>query len=224
MAVSVTVKDGDTLLSIAAKAGFSDWKFIWDQNPALKAKRKDPNQLVPGDVVQVPDPRLKEVQKPTNQVHKFGLKSFFSLVDIVLRNEYGYVLKSVDFELKFGERVIEGKTDGNGRLCVALPPETKEAFLTVRPIPTDPEISFSWPIGIGHLNPILDKNDRPTNDIAGIQSRLVNLGFDLGVTGALDEKTVKAVQGFQRYVGHSEPTGILDDETLHLLDTMHNSL
>lgn len=224
MAVSVTVTDGDTLLSIAAKAGFSDWKFVWDQNPELKSKRKDPNLLVPGDVVQVPDPRFKEVDKPTNEVHKFQLKSLFSLVDIVLRNEYGFVLKSVDFELKFGEKLIEGKTDSAGRLCVALPPEAKEAVLTVHPIPTDPEISFSWALNIGHLNPILDKNDQPTNDIAGIQSRLVNLGFDLSVTGDLDEKTVKAIKGFQRYVGHSEPSGVIDQETLHLLDSMHNSL
>ena len=224
MAASVIVSDGDTILNIAARAGLHDWKVVWDYNPELKAKRKDPNELRPGDVVKVPDPRPKEVSRATNEVHKFGLKSFFALVDIVLRNEYGYVQKNVAYELQFDGRVIEGTTDGSGRLCVALPPQTKKALLTVRPFPNDPDLSVSWNLKIGHLNPIVEKSGTPTGDIAGIQGRLLNLGFELDVTGSMDNKTTAAIRGFQRYVGHEQPSGVMDEETLHLLESMHNSI
>ena len=51
---------GDCILSIAEENGFQ-WKTIWNHaaNSKLKADRGDPNVLFPGDVVFVPDKRLK---------------------------------------------------------------------------------------------------------------------------------------------------------------------
>ena len=56
MAISYQVKEGDCLSSIAFEQGFFP-DTIWNHsnNAVLKEKRKDPNVLMQGDVVFVPD-------------------------------------------------------------------------------------------------------------------------------------------------------------------------
>jgi len=226
MAKNVTVKRGDTLLSIAAEHGFFDWKYVWDQNSALQEKRPDPNVLAPGDVVTVPDIRPKEASGATNQVHKFRAKKPIAMVDIVLRNEYGYKYSDTRFELRVGEdEVYTGNSDPNGRVCVGVSPTTREADLTIWPFKDDDEFSFKWRLSIGGLNPILDNEGHATGDATGIQARLNNLGFVVGSeSDSSNDKTKSPLADFQRFIGQESPTGEMDDETRSLLESLHNSL
>ena len=75
MPLDRTVKIGDCISSIAYEHGFF-WETIWNdpQNGQLKAKRQDPNILQDGDVVHVPDLRIREEPRATNQRHSFTLK------------------------------------------------------------------------------------------------------------------------------------------------------
>src|SRR5438552_1759525 len=76
MAINYQVQQGDCISSIASEHGFFP-DTIWNHpnNVRLKEKRLNPNALMPGDVVFVPDLRLKEVRGATNQVHKFRVKN-----------------------------------------------------------------------------------------------------------------------------------------------------
>src|SRR5712691_11805783 len=79
------VRGGECLASIAAQYGFSV-DTIWNlaDNASLKDKRKDPNTLVPGDVVVIPDRREKVVSCATAQTHKFKLSAASALFRVQL--------------------------------------------------------------------------------------------------------------------------------------------
>jgi N-acetylmuramoyl-L-alanine amidase len=227
MGTSITVKDGDTILSIAHEHQFVDWQYIWDhpRNAELRRLRPDPNILAPGDRLYIPDPRVGAAQCATTRQHVFRLKTLSAVVDLVLRNDYGYPFAEVPYELEVQGKKISGVTDANGRLCERVPPTAREGKLTVWLNPNDPESQLTWTLRIGHLNPITDAEGKATGDLTGVQARLNNLGFDAGpVTGQMNDQTRAAIQEFQEYIGHENPTGELDDETRNLLEFMHNAV
>lgn len=51
-----TVRQGDSLGTIAQKFSIANWKFIYNAscNEALRSKRKNPDQIQPGDVLFIP--------------------------------------------------------------------------------------------------------------------------------------------------------------------------
>ena len=57
MSTTYKVKQGDTLLSIAADHGFRDWHRIWDDagNASLREERPNPQVLYAGDVITIPE-------------------------------------------------------------------------------------------------------------------------------------------------------------------------
>jgi hypothetical protein len=69
------VAQGECLSSIAKKYGLA-WETIWNhrQNVDLARRRKDPNVLFPGDVLQIPERQLREHPASTDQRHRFILK------------------------------------------------------------------------------------------------------------------------------------------------------
>src|SRR5258706_12968582 len=75
MPLSHTVQAGDSLASLAARYFFPPEK-IWNHssNGDLKKRRSDPNALMPGDVVVIPDPTPKTASKPTDAKHRFRVK------------------------------------------------------------------------------------------------------------------------------------------------------
>lgn len=82
------VKKGDCLSSIAAEHGLP-WKVLWadPKNANLKRKRKDPNVLMPGDVVFVPDTRERMEDCATEDRHRFRTMRGRTLLRIVLKDE-----------------------------------------------------------------------------------------------------------------------------------------
>lgn len=227
MGQTITVKDGDSILSIAHANQIWDWRFIWDDpaNEELRKARPDPNILAPGDRIYLPDPRPKVEACQTDQIHKFQIKRLTALVDIVLRNEYGYVLAGVPYELEVKGEKHTGMTDEQGRLNVRTSPDAKTGKLTIYPDPKDKRNNFSWTLQIGYMNPVLDTEGKPTGDLTGIQARLNNLGFDAGTPdGQMNEQTRAAIKEFQEYIEMEEPTGELDDETRTLLELLHNAI
>src|SRR5579862_4427830 len=76
MARRHVVRQGECLSLIAARYGFADWRTLYDhpQNAALKRKRPNPNVLEPGDVVAIPERRIKEMTVASGQVHRFRMR------------------------------------------------------------------------------------------------------------------------------------------------------
>ncbi len=199
MAINYQVKQGDCISSIAFEHGFfSD--TIWNDpnNAELKKKREDPNVLMPGDVVFIPDKRLKEVSEPTNNVHKFKCKNTPEKFKLQLLIEEE-PRANEEYELEIEDLKFEGKTDSEGRIQQSIPPNAKRGKLTLKKDETVFELK------LGNLN--------PSDEITGAQGRLRNLGLYFGaIDGQMSDDLEQAIQEFQ-IIKNLEPDGELNEET-----------
>jgi Putative peptidoglycan binding domain len=207
MPISHVVEQGECLSSIALDYGFKP-DTLWNHgdNADLKAARVDGNVLLPGDVVVIPDLRLRTMQGATDQSHKFKLLGVPAYLRLQLLEEdepranAHYVL-TID-----GVKMSEGQTDGEGRIEEKIPPDAQAGTLTM----DDGDIIE---LQLGALD--------PHDTVTGLQGRLLNLGFDCGaVDGDYGDQTREAVSAFQRKYGLEE-TGDLDSTTKSKLLDLH---
>jgi hypothetical protein len=202
-----TASQGDSIPSLAADNGFF-WETVWNhpQNAQLKALRKDPNQLMPGDQVFVPDLRKKVESRGTDATHKFKVKGVpiklklqLMMLDEPRANE--------PYVLQIDGTNMSGTLDGQGKLEVTIPPNAHGGQLIMG---GGKEVI---PIRLGDLNPV--------DDLSGAQQRLNNLGFPCGSEdGNLDDQTSGALRQFQdKY--NLPVTGELDAATKAKLQNLH---
>ncbi len=178
------VGDGESTSSLAKKNGFF-WRTIWEhgENAELKAKRKDPNVLFAEDEIFIPELELKEVSKPTEQVHKFKRKGEPCKLKVQLMKA-GKPRKNEKYILNLDGTPINGTTNGEGIFEHFIPGESRSALLMLR---NGTEVI---PLRLGDLDPC----DKPT----GVQQRLNNLGFECGSEdGEVGDVTKEAIKKFQ---------------------------
>lgn len=203
MPTNYQVKQGDCISSIAFEYGFFP-DTIWNHpdNAELKEKRQDPNILMPGDIVVVPDKRIKELNGPTNQVHKFKCKNTPEKLKLQLLKE-NKPRANEDYELEIDGVKLTGKTDGDGRLEHSIPPNAKQGKLSFN---NGEEV---YQLLLGNLNPF--------DQISGAQGRLRHLGFYFGsIDGKISDDFEHAIQEFQ-ITKDIEPDGELNAETMDAL-------
>ncbi len=203
MAINYQVKQGDCISSIAFEHGFfADTIWNHPNNTELKKERQDPNILMPGDVVFVPDKRLKEVSEPTNNVHKFRCKNTpekFKL-QLLLDEE---PRANEEYELEIEDLKFSGVTDNEGRIQHSIPPNAKKGKLLLA------KGAEVYQLQLGNLN--------PSDEITGAQGRLWNLGFYFGpINGKMSEELEEAVQEYQ-FTKNIEPDGKLNPATIDAL-------
>jgi N-acetylmuramoyl-L-alanine amidase len=204
-----TVTQGDCLSSIAQRYGFLDYLTIWNrpENADLKRRRPDPNILLPGDRLFVPDKIQKEELGATGKSHRFVVKRQTVVIELVLRLE-GDPLANKSYVLTIGERKTVGTTDALGVLREAIEPGDKTGVLRL----DDPVVE--WDLQIGHLD--------PATEISGVQARLNNLGHVCGqVDGVVGARTRAALRQFQSRHG-LRPTGAVDGLTSTALRNAHD--
>src|SRR4249920_3437269 len=87
MSIDHVVRQGEHLTQIAERYGF-DYKSLWNHpdNATLKRLRGNPNVLFPGDVVRVPDKRLRYERRPTGQSHQFKIVGTKLMLRLALRD------------------------------------------------------------------------------------------------------------------------------------------
>ena len=209
MPINYVVQQGDCISSIAFEHGFfPDTIWNYPANAELKRKRRDPNTLVAGDVVVIPDLREKNVNKPTGEMHKFRLKNTPALCSLQIFSEDEYRANQ-RYELEIDDKIFTGTTDAEGVLRVPIPPNAKNGVLTIG------EDKAVFNLQFGHIEP-------PT-EIRGVQARLNNLGYDCPINGKLDEETQNALREFQFANGLKE-TGEIDEATRQKLDELHDNV
>jgi N-acetylmuramoyl-L-alanine amidase len=226
-------------MSIAHDNGLF-WEALWNHpnNSSLKSKRRNPDVLLPGDVVHIPDRIEKSESGAAEQLHKFKRKGTPSLLHLAFRrpkkdegkvesestdhSEYRMPepkgiedepMKDVPFALYADGLVVkEGKTDGDGKLKVEIPTGTIAAWIVLEP-------------GSSRERTV-DLNIRgmdPVDEIPGICKRLNNLGFPCPTeVTEITPVVADALRAFQRK-NTLDPTGQADDKTKNKLKELHGS-
>jgi N-acetylmuramoyl-L-alanine amidase len=195
LASDYTIKQGDYVANVAKDHGFIDWKPVWDHasNKALKDKRKDPNILLPGDQLHIPDRETKNLSAATEAKHRYVVKRSPLQLIVRLDEMFNTPITGASYQLILGAQTFTKTTDGGGKLVHDLTPGIPEATLIVKDVPA-PGHDITFPIKIGHLDPVEERS--------GQAQRLNNLGYFAGPYPENDGKEnerifVSAVQEFQ---------------------------
>lgn len=210
MPIRHSVSEGEGLSSLALAYGLSPQR-IWDDpaNSELRKTRPDPNILLPGDVVIIPDRAPKQVPAVTGRRHVFrriGVPARFRMQFLA---EDGKPRAGVPWSLIINARSWAGTTDADGRLDIFVPNDARQGVLVLGDGEEELEIDF------GGMDPL----DTPS----GLRKRLANLGFGVaGEEGEIGPKTTAALRRFQRLAGLTE-TGEADAATLAKLQELHDT-
>jgi hypothetical protein len=224
-----TIAEGDCCSSLAAANGFGDYKGIYDDgaNAALKASRPNPNMMVVGESITIPDRGKKDAPAKTNATAKFKLKAHGVKLHIRLRDNADGALQARAWRLTVGPDKFEGH---GATIKQAINPVATAATLEIdldpkaappapAPAPAPAGGPPPYPPAIAAIDykdkeeaAYLGADERTVrwtlvvgglpsfNVVAGVQQRLENLGFDpFGEPGKEDDsKTKAAVIAYQR--------------------------
>lgn len=202
--------------SIAALYGFPDYQTIYGHgnNAGLRKDRPNPNVLLPGDSVFIPDSKPPDHSVPTDAKHKFILKRSKVRLRLVLKDKDGPMANRPYTLTVEGRPPIEGTSDGSGLIEQPVPADAKSAELRFQRGPDAKSGFMTWALQLGSLDPF-DK-------VSGVQARLNNLGFFCGkVDGIVGPRTQKALRSFQEQNGLSK-TGHIDAATSARLLGLHD--
>lgn len=197
----VKVAANECVASIAFEHGFPP-ETIWNDpaNAGLKAGRKNPNVLAPGDEVVVPDRRVRSVACATGRVHRFRRRGVPDVVRLRFLDAAGQPRAGVSYLFEMASIRREGTTDEAGWLREVLPPVPGTARVTLG----ESEI---YVLHVGRLDPV--------DEVTGLQQRLQNLGYPTAPdpVGELGPATRAAVERFLADRGKPAP-GSWDDPGL----------
>lgn len=210
-----TVKQGECLSSIADQFGLF-WETIWGHatNQALRKLRSNPNVLMEGDVVFIPDKRTKEEICHTAKKHRFRVRGVPVKFVVRILDESGLPLSGARYTLIVDGKRFIGTVGPDGLITQTVPPSAQQALLTVHKNSFSP-LDLEFRFALKHLNPV--------DDVIGLKARLKNLGFYSGELSAeTGDALSQAVSQFQTSVG-LEPTGQPGPATLDKLLAGHQS-
>lgn len=186
------VKKGECFSSLARKYGFHDPDTLYSHpdNAQLKQKRPNPNVLMVGDKVKIPDKQEKTEQISHSRRHVFKVKGLRTHLRFIVEDLDGNSLANKAYDLEVGAETLTGKTDGQGLVERQVSAGVNRARLTLW-LDDKKSSSLVWNLEIGALT--------PHDDNGGIQARLNNLGFFCGkVDGIVGPRTKAAVKAFKK--------------------------
>ncbi len=211
MAFDYVVHKGDCISSVAYRFGFfPDTLWNHPRNAELKRLRRDPNVLLAGDVIHVPDLRNTQSEIAAEKRHRFRRKGVPEKLRIRIEDEEGKPIADAPYVITIDHAHRSGKTDADGWVIESIPPDAKHGTLVVG----QPGEEQEHELTLGDLDPI--------EELTGVQARLRNLGYDCPVDGELGEETREALVRFQQERSLEE-TGKPDGRTREALQAEHKS-
>lgn len=241
MPIDYEIAQGDCIDSVAMQHGFFP-ETLWNHgsNAELKELRKDPNVLFPGDKLFIPDIQIKEVDKPTEQKHRFRRKGvparlrmkFFRPATPAAQASSGggqyepsryegpppppevkyEPITNARFVLNVDGHSSEGQSDGEGMVDVPIPPHAASGTIKFHPGMPE-EISFD--LSLGEMDPI--------ETVSGMRKRLNNLGYRCLPAGDEMEDSLRdALQRFQT-AQNLTVNGEIDQATKDKLQDLHGT-
>lgn len=209
-----SVVEGECISTLALRYGFHP-DTIWNDcgNAALKAKRKDKNILAVGDAVAIPARRIAARAVEAGSRVQLRRKGVPEVVRIRFLDGDGNPRVDVPYLAQLatpdGAEQRSGKTNGEGYVIEKAPASLSRIVITLG---TEEEVYEFLPATLD-----------PVETTAGVQDRLLNLGYDCGgEDGQAGPLTQRALREFQRDNGLPE-TGQADDATRAELTKQHLS-
>lgn len=205
------IRQGDFYEKLAFKYAF-DAEKVWNdgKNAELKAKRKNPNQLAPGDILHFAPSSKKPLPLSKGTTNEYTAEVPRTKVTLFFKDELmpfdgeAYVIEGLP-------QPVDGKVGGDGAVTIEAPIHVREVRIVFK------KRNFVFPVKLGDMDPI--------NETSGVRTRLEHLGYLRPSAEPLseeeaDERLVTATQEFQR--AHKlEPTGEIDDATRAKLEEAH---
>lgn len=144
------VEPGECLSSIAFHHGLTP-ETIWERSENAELRRQRPNmyQLVPGDIVFIPDLRRRTETIATGRRHRFRALNVPEKLRLQLKDEDAQPRAGLPFTLTVDGKVHSGTTDDNGRIEVFIPPDAAAAVLVVKA----PDGEEEYKLELGHDTP-----------------------------------------------------------------------
>ncbi|WP_437963477.1 peptidoglycan-binding domain-containing protein [Sorangium sp. So ce260] len=209
------IRQGDYLTRLAQRMGFRA-EDVWNhpKNKELKARRRNPEILQPGDVLYVPD----ESDVPPRPITAGALNRFKAKVPTVqvkikLETRVGEPIANKAFRVECIRRAsLDGVTDASGLARFEVPIHVPDVLLTIE------EVGLRYTVRIGHMDPV--------EEMSGVAKRLVQLGYlsrEFAVDGNVDMVALSAaVADFQRAEGLAA-TGELNDAVRDAIVRSHGA-
>ena len=200
---------GESIWDVAVSHGLT-LEQIWNhaENAKLKKHRKNPNVLLKGDCIYIPEITRHDENCGTESRHRFrrlGVPLRLHLRFL----RFGQPRANVPWVAEFGPFKSDGTTDGDGAVNISIPPGQNEGLLQVGS--EDDFISMHC-IRLAHLDPV--------DDIRGQQQRLRNLGYGGQTNGRETNEFVAAISQFQGD-NDLDMTGKADTATKQILKEVH---
>ncbi len=184
------VKEGDTVSSVAALYGFTDWEAkVWNagENSQLKQERVNPNTLAPDDEIAIPELEDKAEPRPTDAWHDFHVVRNKRFLRLKLQTQDGKPMANKPYEIKArqsfrGTYVQQGTvTSADGVIEEEVPHTLLEADLIL------PQDNLRCRLQIGFLRPLPmgDPVKAPELNVGGAVSGVVD-AVKGGASGLLD--------------------------------------
>ena len=215
MATTHIVEQGEFLDAIALKHGFRDWRAIWNHpdNAALKQRRRNPNVLLPGDQLTIPDRTVGSASAPTGRLTTFETGTNDVLLNVTFENAGAKPLASRQGQLTVGARSVNGDLVRKGPIALGTDPRgtlplvfrnvidgklvASEGAFAFDPLPlpesNSPAAAEPVPPAFRFLVGDLDPVDTPS----GQRARLNNLGYFAGFTDRDQDQLEWAIEEFQ---------------------------
>lgn len=157
------VQNGEHISLIAASHGFRDYRTVWVNagNASLRQIRQNPNTLMPGDVVFVPDKADRNEAAETGRRHVFFASARRLMLRIVGLDVHRIAIVAASWTIQHEGGIASDVTTPSGLAATEIPVTARHGSLSLG----GKEVELD----IGGLHPIEDES--------GCLQRLVNLGY-----------------------------------------------
>jgi hypothetical protein len=200
------VSPGESAEFVAWTYGHEDLKPVWSHggNAELRERRADPNILMPGDSLVVPEANRREYSLATGQRHRITIKIPRKELRLRVLAHNDEPLANAKYRLTLDNvsEPREGTTDGDGLLKEKVRIDIRGALLVVD--------GRRFRLRFNYLNPFPAK---PDESASGVSSRLANLGYEAGGASESDNPTLASALALFQADANIEVTGKLDPAT-----------
>lgn len=207
------VAPGEGLSAIAARYGFPSWRTLYDDpaNASLRRARPNPNILLAGDEVTIPD--IHTYRLTTNEPHTLRVSLEIVRLKLRVMEDIGGEASVATYRLEVfdGSEPFEGSLE-DGCLDVPISPRARRARLTLYE-EDGTTVANVFELRIGALDPL--------DTVSGVQSRLIRLGYRIGrVDGICGPRTLAALAAFRAVREITDDEAPFGSATLDALEAL----